>query len=172
MAFQLSIFQEDRCNKPVLKRQVDDALLSHPEVREAVAFAAPDEKFGEAVAAVVVLNSQPADAAKAIADIKKHVSQRVAKFKVTVLGDLPRFIAHYAKDVGGLCFMCEAAGPADSPGAEIIPGHACEQRKAPGLHANGQGAPASGRVSHLCVWKYCQSTSGAHCQITRESHSA
>lgn len=60
-------------------------MLTHPEVREAVAFAAPDEKFGEAVAAVVVLNSQPADAAKAIADIKRHVGQRISKFKVNSL---------------------------------------------------------------------------------------
>ena len=61
---------------------MDDALLTHPDVREAVAFAAPDEKFGEIVAAVVVLNSKPADEAKAIADIKRHVAERIAKFKV------------------------------------------------------------------------------------------
>ena len=73
--------------------QVDDALLTHPDVREAVAFAAPDEKFGEAVAAVVVLNSQPADAAKTIADIKRHVGQRISRFKVRSLPDdsVPRF---------------------------------------------------------------------------------
>ena len=29
--------------------EIDDVLLSHPAVSEAVAFAAPDEKFGEEV---------------------------------------------------------------------------------------------------------------------------
>ena len=35
--------------------QVDSALLSHPLVTEAVSFGAPDEKYGESVAAAVVL---------------------------------------------------------------------------------------------------------------------
>ena len=33
--------------------QVDSALLSHPLVTEAVSFGAPDEKYGESVAAAV-----------------------------------------------------------------------------------------------------------------------
>lgn len=35
--------------------QVDSVLLSHPFVAEAVSFGAPDEKYGEVVAAAVVL---------------------------------------------------------------------------------------------------------------------
>ena len=38
--------------------QVDSAILAHPGVAEAVCFAAPDEKYGEVVAAAVVLNEQ------------------------------------------------------------------------------------------------------------------
>ena len=34
---------------------MDGALLSHPGVAEAVSFSAPDEKYGEVVAAAVVL---------------------------------------------------------------------------------------------------------------------
>jgi acyl-CoA synthetase (AMP-forming)/AMP-acid ligase II len=33
-------------------------MLAHPGVAEAVSFAAPDEKYGEVVAAAVVLNEQ------------------------------------------------------------------------------------------------------------------
>ena len=36
--------------------QIDSALLSHPLVTEAVSFGAPDEKYGESVAAAVVLS--------------------------------------------------------------------------------------------------------------------
>ena len=75
-----------------------------------MAFAAPDEKFGEVVAAVVVLNSQPADAAKAIADIQKHVSQRVAKFKVRVLGAFPLCITHCDGDAGHVLHVHELLG--------------------------------------------------------------
>ncbi len=38
--------------------QVDGALLAHPAVAEAVSFAAPDEKYGEVVAAAVVLTEE------------------------------------------------------------------------------------------------------------------
>ena len=61
---------------------MDSALLSHPLVTEAVSFGAPDEKYGETVAAAVVL-SQPADDFEAIvADIKKAAAAKLAKFKV------------------------------------------------------------------------------------------
>ena len=62
--------------------QVDSALLSHPLVTEAVSFGAPDEKYGETVAAAVVL-SRPADDAEAtVADIKQAAAAKLAKFKV------------------------------------------------------------------------------------------
>ena len=36
--------------------QVDGVLLSHPQVAEAVSFAAPDEKYGEVVSHVYLLS--------------------------------------------------------------------------------------------------------------------
>lgn len=61
---------------------MDSALLSHPLVTEAVSFGAPDEMYGETVAAAVVL-SQPADDVEAtVADIKKAAAAKLAKFKV------------------------------------------------------------------------------------------
>lgn len=62
--------------------EVDSALLAHPLVKEAVAFGAPDEKYGEIVAAAVVLNSAPADEKAAIKDIKLQTGKRIAAFKV------------------------------------------------------------------------------------------
>jgi acyl-coenzyme A synthetase/AMP-(fatty) acid ligase len=63
--------------------EVDGALLSHPAVAEAVSFGAPDEKYGEVVAAALVLAKgapPPSDALKA--DIRKKVASMLAKFKV------------------------------------------------------------------------------------------
>ena len=62
---------------------MDSALLGHPRVAEAVSFAAPDEKYGEVVAAAMVL-TQPAggDAEAIVADIRKFAATKLAKFKV------------------------------------------------------------------------------------------
>lgn len=57
-------------------------LLAHPLVAEAVAFGAPDEKYGEVVAAAVVLAKPVDDEAAAIKDIREHTSKRIAGFKV------------------------------------------------------------------------------------------
>jgi oxalate---CoA ligase len=57
--------------------EVDDALLSHPGVIEAVAYGVPDEKYGETVAAALVLrNGVTAD------EVLEHVRSRLASFKV------------------------------------------------------------------------------------------
>lgn len=61
---------------------MDSALLGHPRVAEAVAFAAPDEKYGEFVAAAVVLNKPAGSDTEAIAaDIQKYAGTKLAKFK-------------------------------------------------------------------------------------------
>lgn len=62
--------------------QVDSALLSHPLVTEAVSFGAPDEKYGESVAAAVVLSKPVDDMDATIADIKKAAAAKLSKFKV------------------------------------------------------------------------------------------
>lgn len=63
--------------------EVDGALLSHRGVAEAVAFAAPDAKYGETVAAAVVLNEEGKRLGEgAVEDIKRHVGTRLSAFKV------------------------------------------------------------------------------------------
>jgi acyl-CoA synthetase (AMP-forming)/AMP-acid ligase II len=70
--------------------EVDDALMSHPGVAEAVAFAIPDEKYGEAVAAALVLR----DPATTTADVLAHARTRLSAFKVPtsviVVDSIPR----------------------------------------------------------------------------------
>ena len=63
---------------------MDGALLSHPNVEEAVSFGAPDEKYGETVAAAVVPTNKVDDVDGFVADVKKHAGSRLAKFKVSV----------------------------------------------------------------------------------------
>ena len=64
-------------------RQVDSALLGHPLVAEAVSFGAPSEKYGEIVAAAVVLSGgADKDAAAVAADIRKFAGGKLAQFKV------------------------------------------------------------------------------------------
>lgn len=54
---------------------------------EAVSFGAPDEKYGEVVAAAVVLSKPADDAAAVIADIRKFAAAKLATFKVPYLRD-------------------------------------------------------------------------------------
>ncbi|BDA45528.1 probable 2-hydroxyacyl-CoA lyase at C-terminar half [Coccomyxa sp. Obi] len=72
----------NRGGEKISPLEVDSALLGHPLVNEAVSFGAPDEKYGEVVAAAVVLSKPADDAAAVIADIRKFAATKLAKFKV------------------------------------------------------------------------------------------
>jgi acyl-CoA synthetase (AMP-forming)/AMP-acid ligase II len=69
--------------------EVDEALISHPGVKEAVAFAVPDEKYGEAVAAALVLHD-----GVAVEDVLTYARGRLASFKVPttvhVVSEIPK----------------------------------------------------------------------------------
>jgi acyl-CoA synthetase (AMP-forming)/AMP-acid ligase II len=59
--------------------ELDNVLARHPAVSEAVSFAIPDEMYGQEVAVAIVLKQgQTLDAA----ELKKWVSEKLAKFKV------------------------------------------------------------------------------------------
>ena len=62
----------------VFPEEVEEALKSHDGVRDAVAVGVPDEKFGEAVTAVV--EPEP-DAVLDEADVIAHVKQTLAAYK-------------------------------------------------------------------------------------------
>ena len=81
--------------------QVDATLLAHPLVGEAVSFAAPDEKYGEEVAAAVVLKSPEGTQevaskgeAAIISSIKEFCEGKLSSFKIPkqifITNELPK----------------------------------------------------------------------------------
>ena len=69
----------NRGGEKIAPREVDEALLRHPAVAQALAFALPDPLFGEDVAAAVVLRP---GAAVTEAALREFVSQTLADFKI------------------------------------------------------------------------------------------
>jgi acyl-CoA synthetase (AMP-forming)/AMP-acid ligase II len=57
--------------------EVEEALLRHPEVEQAVCFAVRDPKYGETVGAAVVARGEVS-----AADLRRHCAEHVASFKV------------------------------------------------------------------------------------------
>jgi acyl-CoA synthetase (AMP-forming)/AMP-acid ligase II len=69
----------NRGGEKIAPREVDEVLLAHPAVAQAVTFALPHERLGEEVAAAVVLR---ADAAASEGELRELVRARLADFKV------------------------------------------------------------------------------------------
>jgi len=71
----------NRGGEKISPLEVDAAMLSHPAVAEAVSFAVPDEKYGEVVAAAIVLkktDGPPLDES----GLKKFLADKLSSFKV------------------------------------------------------------------------------------------
>lgn len=66
--------------------EVDNSLLSHPDISEAVAFPSPSDIYGQEVCAAVVIKSdkrsQHSDQQKLITELISHSSKSLAKYKV------------------------------------------------------------------------------------------
>ncbi len=69
----------NRAGEKISPREVDETLLSHPAVAQAVAFAVPDTRLGEDVGAAVVLHE---DASVSERDLREFAAERIADFKV------------------------------------------------------------------------------------------
>ena len=69
----------NRGGEKIAPQEVDEVLLDHPAVAEAVTFAIPHPTLGEDVAAAVVLRPHAAATPK---DIRQFASGRIADFKV------------------------------------------------------------------------------------------
>jgi len=65
-----------RGGENIAPREIDEVLLTHPAVAEAITFGVPDEKYGEEVAAAVVLR-EPVTPEELLA----HCRERLAAFK-------------------------------------------------------------------------------------------
>jgi acyl-CoA synthetase (AMP-forming)/AMP-acid ligase II len=81
----------NRGGEKIAPREIDEVLLSHPAVAEAVCFGAPHQMWGEEVAAVVVLRE---GASATEADIVAHCKARLSDFKrpkqVFITDKIPR----------------------------------------------------------------------------------
>jgi oxalate---CoA ligase len=80
----------NRGGEKISPREVDEALLAHPAVQQAVTFAVPDARLGEQVAAAVVLRPG-ADASER--ELRELVGERLAPHKVprrvVLVGSIP-----------------------------------------------------------------------------------
>ena len=69
----------NRGGEKIAPREVDDVLMAHPAVAQAVAFAVPHSKLGEDVAAVIVLR-EGAEAGER--ELRAFAADSLADFKV------------------------------------------------------------------------------------------
>jgi acyl-CoA synthetase (AMP-forming)/AMP-acid ligase II len=81
----------NRGGEKVSPREVDEVLLNHPAVAQAVAFAVPHDRLGEEVAAAVVLAEGASADEK---ELKEFASKSLADFKmpknIVILTDIPK----------------------------------------------------------------------------------
>jgi acyl-CoA synthetase (AMP-forming)/AMP-acid ligase II len=69
----------NRAGEKISPREIDEVLLDHPAVAQAVAFAIPDAQLGEDVGAAVVLHESRSATP---AELREHVAARLADFKI------------------------------------------------------------------------------------------
>ena len=81
----------NRGGEKISPLEIDDLLLRHPAVAEALAFAVPHKTLGEDIAAAVVLRP---DASASAAELRAYCASSLAEFKVPrtiyLLAELPR----------------------------------------------------------------------------------
>jgi acyl-CoA synthetase (AMP-forming)/AMP-acid ligase II len=81
----------NRGGEKIAPREVDEALMAHPAVAQAVAFAVPHAKLGEDIAAAVVLRPE-AEASER--ELRDFAATRLADFKVPrtilILDEIPK----------------------------------------------------------------------------------
>jgi acyl-CoA synthetase (AMP-forming)/AMP-acid ligase II len=81
----------NRGGEKIAPVEVDNVLMAHPSVRQAVTFAMPSRTFGEDVAAAVVLQEGAAADAEAL---RGFVAERLASFKVpravVIVAEIPK----------------------------------------------------------------------------------
>jgi fatty-acyl-CoA synthase len=66
----------------VFPREVEDVVAEHPAVAQVAVIGTPDEKFGEAVTAVVVLRDGAEMTDEVIAEIQASVKERKGSVQV------------------------------------------------------------------------------------------
>ena len=75
----------------VYPTEVEQALYQHPEVYEACVFGIPDDKWGEAVKAVLVLKpGAQADEAALMAHCRAHLADFKKPRSIDIVAELPK----------------------------------------------------------------------------------
>ena len=81
----------NRGGEKISPAEVDDVLMDHPAIQQAVTFAMPHDKLGEEVAAAIVLHE---GASATEREIRDFVASRLADFKaprkVVFLTEIPK----------------------------------------------------------------------------------
>ena len=100
----------NRGGEKISPREVDEALLQHPAVAQAVTFAMPHDRLGEEVAAAVVLRERNETDERAL---RKFVGERLADFKtprkIAILDEIPKGATGKIQRIG----LAEKLGLAD-----------------------------------------------------------
>lgn len=120
----------NRGGEKVAPREVEEVLLSHPAVAEAIAFAVPDERLGEdvGVAIVLVRDATPPDARS----LREFAAARLAPFKlprhVYFVDKIPRGATGKPQRMGLAARLAasQAPRPAENPPAGEPPATALE----------------------------------------------
>jgi acyl carrier protein len=80
----------NRAGEKISPREVDEVLLEHPSVIQAVTFAMPDKRLGEEVAAAVILGEEKISEV----ELRKYASLRLAHFKlpkrILIVDEIPK----------------------------------------------------------------------------------
>ncbi|MBI5086018.1 MAG: amino acid adenylation domain-containing protein [Acidobacteria bacterium] len=101
----------NRGGEKITPREIDEALMDHPAVGQALAFAVPDSKLGEEVAAAVVL--EPGSAATE-SELQDFLAARLADFKI------PRLIVFLQEIPKGPTGKMQRVGLASRLGIETV----------------------------------------------------
>jgi acyl-CoA synthetase (AMP-forming)/AMP-acid ligase II len=81
----------NRGGEKIAPREIDEALLAHPAVAEAVAFGVPHAAWGEEVAAAVVLRESPgASEAELIGWCRERLADFKCPRRIHLLASIPR----------------------------------------------------------------------------------
>ena len=110
----------NRGGEKIAPREIDEALMDHPAVRQAVAFALPDARLGEDVGAAVVLRE---GASAGEAELQHFVAQRLAEFKVprkiVFIGEIPKGPTGKLQRIGLAEKLHIASAPVQQPRKEF-----------------------------------------------------
>ena len=91
----------NRGGEKISPREVDDLLMSHPAVAQAVTFALPHDKLGEEVAAAIVLREGKSATERELRDfVSTHLADFKVPRKVVFLAEIPKGVTGKLQRIG------------------------------------------------------------------------